>query len=84
MEETLRIHLLRLAEAFNEATGITPRTVGKRAINDNTVFVRLADRDGSFNVRTYDRLVGWMADKWPEHQSWPAGVPHPSSEEVAQ
>ena len=78
MEETLRIHLLNLSEAFRAATGITPATVGKRAINDNTVFGRLAERDSSFNVRTYDRLIGWMSDRWPADAQWPADVPRPA------
>jgi len=78
MEETLRIHLLSLSEAFKAATGITPATVGKRALNDNTVFGRLAERDSSFNVRTYDRLIGWMSDRWPADAQWPADVPRPA------
>ncbi|MCX5570594.1 hypothetical protein [Kaistia nematophila] len=82
MEESLRHSLLALAAAFEAATDISPATVGKRALNDNTFFHRLRDGRG-FNVRTYDRLVAWFADEWPEHGAWPDDVERPKAEESA-
>ena len=77
MEETLRTHLLDLSRTFSDATKISPATVGKRALNDNTVFARLAAGDMGFNIRTYDRLVGWFSDNWPEDSEWPEGIERP-------
>lgn len=76
MEESLRHSLLALAAAFEAATDISPATVGKRALNDNTFFNRLREGRG-FNVRTYDRLVAWFAAEWPEGVAWPDHVERP-------
>lgn len=85
MEETLRSQLLTLAADFQTATGITPLTVGKRALNDNTFFGRLAERERSFNVRTFDRVVEWMSANWPDGTPWPAEIerPVPAKSEAA-
>jgi len=80
MEETLRHHLLKCAALFEEATGVTPATVGKRALNDNTYFARIATGQG-FTIRTYDKVMEWLSDNWPEKVVWPADVPRPTSPE---
>jgi hypothetical protein len=77
MEDTLRTHLLDLTRAFGEATGASAATVGKRAVNDNTVLARIAAGDMGFNIRTYDRLVRWFSDNWPENAEWPVAVMRP-------
>jgi hypothetical protein len=77
MEETLRTHLLELARRFQEATKVTPSTVGKRALNDNTVFGRLEAAEIGFGVRTYDRLVQYFSDHWPDDAEWPVDVTRP-------
>lgn len=76
MQETLRSHLLALLNGF-DGTKITAATIGKQALNDNTFFSRLIKREGTFNVRTYDRVVAWCRDNWPEDREWPASVPLP-------
>jgi len=80
MEETLRAHLFECAALFEEATGITPATVGKRALNDNTYFARISSGQG-FTIRTYDRVMEWMSANWPEDVAWPTDVPRPSPPE---
>jgi hypothetical protein len=78
MEDTLRTHLLDLTRAFGEATKASPATIGKRALNDNTVLARIAAGDMGFNIRTYDRLVRWFARNWPEDTDWPEDVQRPA------
>lgn len=77
MEELLRHHLLELAHAFEAATEVSPSAVGRRALNDNTVFARLEAAQIGFGVRTYDKLVKWFAENWPEGVAWPDSVPRP-------
>ena len=77
MEETLRNHLLELARLFEAKTGITAGTVGKRALNDNTVFARLRAAETGFGVRTYDKLVRWFSENWPNGAKWPKDIERP-------
>lgn len=78
MEETLRAHLFECAALFEEATGITPATVGKRALNDNTYFARISSGQG-FTIRTYDKVMEWLSANWPDGVVWPSDVPRPST-----
>lgn len=79
MEETLRTHLLELSARFEDASGVSQASIGKRALNDNTVFNRLQDRSVTFQVRTYDRLLRWMNANWPLGAVWPTSVPKPGA-----
>jgi len=82
MEDELRAHLLSLANAFATAERTSLRTIGKRALNDNTFFHRIEQGDG-FNVKTFDRLVAWFACHWPQGCDWPAGIPRSPQTGVA-
>ena len=82
MEETLRTQLIDLASTYERLAGVTPSSSGKRALNDNTFFSRIAKGDG-FNVKTFDRLVQWFSDQWPENAEWPADLPRPIAAEKA-
>lgn len=74
MEETLRTNLIDLAHRFEMATRVSLPTIGKRALNDNTVFSRLEAAKIGFGIRTYDKLVAWFSENWPEGAEWPANV----------
>ena len=73
----LRTHMTHCAKALEDADGISWASIGKRALNDNTFFARL-QQGGGFTIRTYDRLMQWFSDNWPEGAVWPADVPRPS------
>lgn len=77
MEETLRNQLLELARRFGEATELSLSAIGRRALNDNTVFGRLAAARLGFGIKTYDKLVQWFSDNWPQDLEWPEDVPRP-------
>lgn len=62
MEKELRTTLLKTAKAVCKARGITEETIALRAIRDNTFFKRLRAGAG-FTVKTYDRLMAWMASE---------------------
>jgi hypothetical protein len=76
MEETLRASLIAAGALFEDKTGVSVATVGKRALNDNTFFSRLAAGSG-FTIATFDRVVGWLSDNWPGDLSWPKDLPRP-------
>jgi len=77
MEKTLTDNLRALFAAFEQATGSPPGSVARRALNDNTWAARVLNTDAGFNVRSYDRIVAWLAQNWPEGVAWPEGVPTP-------
>ena len=74
MEETLRANLLELFDRHP----MTPSAIGTAALRDHTFFPRLKKGDMGFNVRTFDRVVQWFSDNWPEGTEWPADVPRPA------
>lgn len=84
MEETLRFNLIDLATVFEQATEVSRATIGKRALNDNTFYARI-EAGAGFNIKTFDRLIQWFSDNWPEGKSWPADIdrPAPSNTEAA-
>jgi hypothetical protein len=77
MEETLRQHLIALAEKFEACTGTAAATIGRRALNDNKVFARLEAGDG-FTIRTFDRLTVWFSENWPDGAEWPEALERPT------
>ena len=86
MEQTLRQHLRTCTALFQAQTGITPKTVCKRALNDNTFFDRVIVGGQGFTVGTYDRVICWLSEQWPVEIIWPADVPRPlpaTAEEAA-
>ena len=83
MERTLRSSLDVLSARFTEATKLSTAAIGQRAINDNTFFSRLAKGEAGFNIRTYDRVVLWLWQNWPEGVDWPEQVPKPTDATVA-
>lgn len=76
METELKQHLLRLVEAFAEASAIGVTTAWRRAINDPAFHDRLQS-DKTITLRTYDRATAWFAENWPDHVDWPVDVPRP-------
>jgi hypothetical protein len=76
MEEVLRNALLDLAARYEAATGQSAAAIGKKALNDNTFFVRIQSGAG-FNIKTLDKLLLWFSENWPEGTDWPEGVERP-------
>jgi hypothetical protein len=68
--------LLSLADAYCAAVGRSHARVATLCANDGKFFKRVQE-GGTFTVATFDRIVGWFSDRWPEGVEWPAGVPRP-------
>jgi hypothetical protein len=76
MKDKLTAQLLDLAARFEAATSQTRATAAKRALNDNTFFARIEGGAG-FNITTFDKVVLWFSQNWPEQAEWPKGVERP-------
>jgi hypothetical protein len=76
MEQTLRAHLLSLNQAFAAASGRAESTVAQVAAGDWRFFAHLRAGKG-FRVGTYDRVVIWFSENWPEGAIWPEGIERP-------
>ena len=74
MENDLRRTLLETAAACATAHGCAVSTVAKRCKNDPAFFVRLGDPSRSFTVRTYDEVMGWFMDNWPDGTDRPVDL----------
>ncbi len=90
MENELRNNLLVTAAAFANANNCAVSTVARRVTNDPNFFARLRDPKNSFTARTYDKVMRWAADNWPEGKQlplelmgWMAATGYQRSEEAA-
>lgn len=81
-EATLKQILFDLAEAYTAATEVSAATIGKRALNDNTFFARVAE-GATFTAKTFDKLVQWFSENWPEGAVWPSNVERPFTKATA-
>jgi hypothetical protein len=72
-----RDRLLRLAEAYANARGLSLARVSTLAANDGKVLGRLQiGRDCTLS--TYDQMLAWFSANWPAELAWPEGVERPS------
>lgn len=76
MEKSPRTDLLLLAAKFSDAAGVSVQAIGQRALKDNTFFMRIGKGSG-FTFRTYDKLIIWFSDNWPNEAKWPEEVARP-------
>lgn len=74
MENELRKTLLETAAAFAKASNCAVSTVARRSKKDPNFFSRIADPENSFTARTYDEVMRWCADHWPEGKQLPLGL----------
>lgn len=61
----LREVLLQRASRFSDVTGASLSAIARCAVNDSAFFVRLA-KGRNFTVGTYQRVMSWLDQRWPE------------------
>lgn len=66
MENDLRQSLLATARTYGELTECAMSTVSRRVKNNASFFSGIADPSKSFTARTYDEVMRWFADNWPD------------------
>jgi hypothetical protein len=65
--------LLRLAQLYATATGVSLSTLGRRACGNNRLFLRLAEGAGA-NIRTLERVETYFRATWPDNAPWPIDI----------
>ena len=78
MEEILRKTMLDLAASYAEAASVSLQSIGQSIMRDNTFFRRIDEKGAGFTAATFDRVVGWFDENWPDDGVWPADIPRPS------
>lgn len=71
MENELRSHLLAIAALYASSAKCALSTVSRRCRNDSSFFERIADPTKSFTVKTYDEVITWFDENWPEGAAKP-------------
>lgn len=72
--------LLKVARAYAQATGATLSTVGRRACNNDKVFVQVeaglaAGVKRAVLSSTIEEATNWFTANWPKGARWPKNVP---------
>ena len=74
MENLLRKTLIETGVAFAHADGCALSSVSRRVKNDPNFFSRLSDTSKSFTARSFDEVMRWCADNWPDGKQMPLGL----------
>ncbi len=74
MENELREALLEAAMAYGKAMNLAISGVSRRIKNNPHFFGGVADPTKSFTARTFDEVMLWFADNWPEGTERPFGL----------
>lgn len=83
MENELRHQLLAVSAAFAQAEQCGLSMVSRRCRNDSGFFHRLADESKSFTARTFDEVMRWFSEHWPDGHAWPEGIDRPDVNAVS-
>lgn len=79
---TLREQFIRAFDAFVAASGVAESTLSDRVMGSGTRFRRI--RDGSdIGTVTFERVMQWLSDNWPDNAKWPEGVARPAPSAAA-
>ncbi|MCO6410072.1 hypothetical protein [Hoeflea alexandrii] len=77
---TLREQFIRTFDAFVDATGVGEGTLSDRLLNGGGRMKRI--RAGSdIATGTFERVMRWLSDNWPDGAEWPEGVDRPKTAE---
>jgi hypothetical protein len=69
LEITIRNYekeVLKLAEQYCEATGISLGTLGNKAASEFSFFTRMKDGSGGHRIETVRRAVKWIEEHMPK------------------
>jgi hypothetical protein len=74
--------LLKVADAYIEATAIKEVTLSHRLFGDSKKLAAL--RSGAdITVGRFNGALGWFAANWPPEASWPDSIERPAVSEVS-
>ena len=85
--KALHESLVALAEAYGRFKGVRLWRVGHLAAGRGAFFVDLRSGRRQCQTGTYERVVQWFSDHWPEDLEWPSDIsrpaPNPDRKETA-
>lgn len=68
--DKLREVILKRIKRFSALTGMTKTEIGLKALNDGA-FVGRIEGGSNFMIGTYQRLMDWLDQHWPEQEAPP-------------
>lgn len=74
---TLKDQLLAVANMFHRRTGRGPSAVAAAVLNNSKLFERLAGPKGDLSTSSWERMMQFYSDNWPDSAPWPRSVPRP-------
>ena len=76
MEAELVDNLRSVFSSYADASKLSPSTVWMRAAKDARFMSRIESGSG-FTVKTYDSVMRWFSENWPDGATWPKTVSRP-------
>lgn len=77
IEPALRSNLIRCAEAYGAATGMSLWVVGKEIALDRSFFSDIQGGSRGVVASKYDAVMQEFSDRWPNGTDWPEGIARP-------
>ena len=74
---SLNTSLVTLAEIYASRKGVSLWRVGHLAANRGSFFVDLKSGKRHCQTDTYERVLQWFTDDWPNDLAWPSHIPRP-------
>ena len=69
-------HLIKVAEPLAIFLGRSEATLSNKCMGHARFFSRLRKGLGC-SVTSYNKMMQWLSDNWPEDLEWPADIPRP-------
>ena len=77
--KTVGENLLRIAETYAKAAGITLSQVSKKFLGRSDVLTRIIDGTYSPGSNQVDKILDDFKENWPARTAWPKMRPPPMS-----
>lgn len=71
-------HLIVLARAYTQATGLKTTTLSYRVFDDTK---KLGSILAGSDIQTgrYEKAMQWFSDNWPQDLTWPEEIARPTA-----
>lgn len=73
---TLREQFIRAFDAFVAHSGLAESTLSDRLLKSGSRFRRIRE-SSDISTATFERVMRWLSDNWPEGAEWPSDVERP-------
>lgn len=71
-------HLLAVADAYRNATGLKETTVSTNVFNDGKKLTALREGEADIGVKRLQTALCWFSAHWPDDAEWPKFVMRPT------